>query len=129
MSDVAIDALRAAAAERGLAVEAHAVDLEAEPLLGGPYDVVVNLNYLQRSLFPALGAALRPGGLLLFETFAQEHVTELGNHFDPGFLLGPNELLHAFPGLLVRHYREGPAFRSGRTRGVAGIAAVRPPPA
>ncbi|MGI8803421.1 MAG: class I SAM-dependent methyltransferase [Solirubrobacteraceae bacterium] len=126
VSDVAVAAVRAAARERGLPVDARVVDLEAEPLPGaGAYDVVVNLNYLQRDVFPALAAALAPGGLLVFETFAEAHVVELGNRFDARFLLAPNELLRAFPGLHVRRYREGVELRSGRERGVAGIVAER----
>ncbi len=127
VSDVAIAALRTAAAARGLALAARAVDLEAEPLPPGPYDLIVNLNYLQRDLLGPLAAALRPGGLLVFETFTEAQVTELGHRFDPGFLLAPNELLHAFPGLLVRHYREGTVLRGGRPRAVASLVAERPP--
>jgi SAM-dependent methyltransferase len=126
VSDVAIAALRAAVDGGGPAgVEARVLDLEAEPLPGGEYDVIVKLNYLQRDLFPVLAAALRPGGLLVVETFAEAHVGELGNRFDPRFVLGSNELLRAFPGLVVRRYREGVAERSGGLRGVAGIVAQR----
>jgi tellurite methyltransferase len=126
ISDVAVAALRAAAAAGGLDVRARAVDLEAWRPPADRYDAIVNMNYLQRDLLAPLAAALRPGGVLVFETFAEAHVTELGNQFDPRFLLGPNELLHAFPGLLVRHYREGAATRGGRVRGVAGLVAQRP---
>ncbi len=129
VSDVAITALGAAAAEQGLAVEALVVDLEAEPLPAGPYDVIVNLNFLQRDLFPGLAARLRPGGLLVLETFAEAHVRELGHRLDPRFVLGPNELVGAFPGLLVRHYREGVVARGGRARGLASLVAQRPPDA
>jgi SAM-dependent methyltransferase len=126
VSDVAVEALTEAARERGLAVEARVVDLEAEPLPRGEYDVIVNLNFLQRDLFPALAAGLRPGGLLVFETFSEADVGELGKRFDPRFVLAPNELLHAFPGLRVRHYREGVAVRRGEPCGVAGLVAERP---
>jgi SAM-dependent methyltransferase len=34
----------------------------------GHYDVVVNAFFLDRRLFPALQAAVRPGGILIFET-------------------------------------------------------------
>ncbi|MCA1690564.1 MAG: hypothetical protein LC720_09120, partial [Actinobacteria bacterium] len=114
---------------RGLAVEARALDLEAEagsPLPEGEYDVVVNLNYLRRELFPVLAGALRPGGLLVFETFTEAHARELGHRFDARFLLAPNELLRAFPGLLVRRYREETAVRSGQPRALAGLVAQRP---
>lgn len=125
VSDVAISALRAAAAERGLDVDARRVDLEAAPLPGGRYDAIVQLNYLQRDLFAPLARALTLGGILLLETVARTHVEELGKPFDARFVLEDNELLRAFPDLLVRHYREGVADRSGRPRGVASIVAER----
>jgi 2-polyprenyl-3-methyl-5-hydroxy-6-metoxy-1,4-benzoquinol methylase len=126
VSDVAVDALATAARERGLPVAARVVDLEAESLPAGEYDVIVNLNFLQRDLFGALEAGLRPGGLLVFETFAPAHVEELGKRLRTRFVLEPNELLRAFPGLLVRHYREGVAVRGGERRGVASLVAERP---
>jgi tellurite methyltransferase len=125
VSDVAIAALRAAAAERGLAVDARRVDLEAEPLPRGPYDAIVQINYLQRDLFGPLARALTPGGILIVETVSVAHVDTLGYQFDPRFVLDDNELLRSFPDLHVCHYREGVADRSGRPRGVASLAAER----
>ncbi|MDX6681270.1 MAG: hypothetical protein QOG94_1309 [Solirubrobacteraceae bacterium] len=125
VSDVAIDALRAAAADLGLAIDARVVDLEREALPEDRYDVVVCMSYLQRDLFGALERALRPGGLLLYETFAPAHVEELGKPFNPAYVLDRNELLHAFSTLHVRHYREGAVQRRGGPRGVASLVAQR----
>jgi SAM-dependent methyltransferase len=129
VSDVAVAALRAAAHERGLSVDARRMDLEVEPLPEGRYDVVVQINYLQRNLFGALERTLTPGGVLVVETVTRAHVEELGNRFDPRFVLDDNELLRSFPTLLVRHYREGVAERSGRPRGVASLVAEAAKPA
>jgi tellurite methyltransferase len=125
VSDVAIDALRAAAADSGLAIEARVVDLERDALPEERYDVVVCMSYLQRDLFGALERALRPGGLLLYETFARSHVEQLGKSMDPAYVLDYNELLRAFGTLHVRHYREGPVPRRGGPRGVASLVAQR----
>jgi len=125
VSDVAIAALAMAAGERGLAVRATVADLERDGLPDGAWDVVVCMNYLQRDLFAGLQAALAPGGLLLCETFARAHVEELGRAFNPAYVLDRNELLRAFEGLHVRHYREGVAERRGEPRGVASIVAQR----
>jgi len=125
VSDVAIAALAAAAVERGLTVSARVLDLERDALPERAYDVVVCMSYLQRDLFDALADALRPGGLLLCETFARAHVEQLGKPFNPAYVLERNELLRAFAGLHVRHYREGVAGRRGEPRGVAGIVAQR----
>lgn len=126
VSDVAIGALRVAAGNDGLAVEATVVDLEQDALPVGEYDVVVCMHYLQRELFGSLQAALRPGGVLLYETFTREHVEELGRSFDIVFALERNELLHAFAGLYVRHYREGVIARDDTSRAVASLVAQRP---
>jgi tellurite methyltransferase len=123
VSDVAVAALSAAAVQNGLPVDARRMDLEVEPLPIARYDVVVQLNYLQRDLFEALQRALTPGGLLILETVARAHVEELGHRFDPRFVLDDNELLRAFPQLLVRHYREGVTERRGKPRGVASLVA------
>jgi SAM-dependent methyltransferase len=125
VSDVAIAALRDAAAERGLRVNARVVDLERDGLQDAGYDAVVCMSYLQRDLFAALRSALAPGGLLLYETFAQAHVEELGRAFNPAYVLDRNELLEAFSELHVRHYREGVAERGAEQRGVASIVAQR----
>jgi tellurite methyltransferase len=125
ISDVAIDALRAAVAERQVAVRALRVNLETDPLPDEPYDVIVQVNYLQRTLFATLAAGLAPGGLLLIETVTRAHVENLGNQFDPSFLLDPGELRHAFPTIEVIRYREGVFEISGRPRAVASVGARR----
>lgn len=131
ISDVAITALQAAiesldrSSAGRRAINARQVDLEAEPLPVGPYDVILQLNYLQRSLFEPIAHALAPGGLVLVETVTRAHVDELGNDFDPRFVLEDNELLRSFPDLYVRHYREGVTERAGRPRGVASLVAER----
>jgi SAM-dependent methyltransferase len=127
ISDVVIGRLKGAAASLGLGgVSARVADLEAGAVLpSAEYDVIACFNYLQRNLFDPLAAALRPGGLLFYETFARPHIDELGHAFRADFVLGENELLHAFPGLHVRHYFEGVAERSGKPRGIASLVAER----
>jgi hypothetical protein len=49
-------------------------------------------NYLWRALFPALKAAVAPGGVLIYETFAQAHAA-LGRPRRLEFLLRPGELI------------------------------------
>ena len=68
------------------------IEAGAWPFPGVRYAAVVVTNYLHRPLFPLLLAAVEPGGLLIYETFA------LGNeqHGRPSraeFLLQPGELL------------------------------------
>jgi 2-polyprenyl-3-methyl-5-hydroxy-6-metoxy-1,4-benzoquinol methylase len=125
VSDVAIGALRLAAEARELSVDARVLDLEQEALPVGEYDVVVCMHFLQRPVFGSLQAALRPGGVLLYETFTRDHIEVLGSSFNAAFVLERNELLHAFAGLYVRHYREGVIEGGERPRAVASIVAQR----
>lgn len=126
ISDVAVDALSAQAREHGLPIRALRMDLEREPLPPGVYDVIVQIDYLQRDLFAALADALAAGGVVVAETVTTAHVVELGNRFDPGFLLEPGELRAAFPGLRVVRHEERVVTRSGRRRAVARLVARRP---
>jgi SAM-dependent methyltransferase len=69
-------------------------DLEAAPwpLPDARFDAVLVTNYLWRPLFAALKEAVAPGGLLIYETFAQAHAA-LGRPRRPEFLLRPGELV------------------------------------
>jgi tellurite methyltransferase len=126
VSDVAIEALRAAVAARGLSVHPVRLDLEHDGLPGASYDVILQINYLQRDLFGGLARALAPGGLLILETFTQADLEVLGNHVEARFLLEADELPAAFPDLEVIHYREAVVEHGGRKRAVAGLVARRP---
>lgn len=91
----------------GPACEIIEIDLEtgAWPL-GGGYSGIVATNYLHRPLLPAIGSALAPGEVLIYETFAlgNEH---FGRPHNPDFLLRPGELLEAFAGLTVVAFEQG----------------------
>ncbi len=68
---------------------------------------VVVTNYLHRPLFPALIGAIKPGGCLIYETFAQGN-ERFGRPGNPDFLLAPDELLDAVHGRLnVVAYEHG----------------------
>jgi hypothetical protein len=57
-------------------------------------------NYLHRALLPVLLAALRPGGVLIYETFMLGN-ERFGRPSNPDFLLRPGELLEAVRGELA----------------------------
>ena len=77
-------------------------DLEGEagwPLKGRHFDGVVVTNYLWRPLLQQIVAAVAPGGILLYETFAEGNEA-FGRPRNPDFLLRPGELLEAVRGHL-----------------------------
>jgi tellurite methyltransferase len=120
----ALDALSREAAARGLAVSVEARDLEAHDatLPDGAFDVIVVCRFLHRPLFPAIRRALRPGGLLVYETFTVERA-RIRKPTNPDFLLRRNELLHRFLDWRVHCYVE--AVPGGHET-VAAIAARKP---
>ena len=85
-----------------------ACDLEATPwpLPGRTFGAVLVTNYLWRALLPRIVDSVAPGGVLLYETFAQGNET-VGRPANPDFLLAPGELLRACQGLHVVAYEDG----------------------
>jgi SAM-dependent methyltransferase len=86
-------------------------DLEGGPWPFAPasFDAVVVANYLHRPLFGPILDALRPGGMLLYETFMRGN-ERFGRPSNPDFLLRPSELLE-----VVRGRLEVVAFEQGET--------------
>jgi SAM-dependent methyltransferase len=127
LSPVAIERLAAVAADRGLTLKAEVRDLTARPPEPDAFDLIVVTHFLDRSLAPAIAAALRPRGLLYYQTFNREPVSTRGPS-NPAYRLAPNELLELFRGLVVRVYRD--EGRIGDTsqglRDLAQLVAQRP---
>lgn len=98
--------LLAIARRDGLRVNAVQADLEQFPLPRARYDLVVNVRYLQRSLFGALKDSLRPGGTVVFETFIRDQ-QQLGHPRNPAFLLERGELATLFSDFEIIRYEEG----------------------
>jgi tellurite methyltransferase len=99
------------------------MDFETRQLLVGEFQVVLCFRYLQRSLFPLLERALRPGGILIYETYTTDHLQFGTQPRNPEYLLHLGELRQAFPLLEPIFYRE---FTAGE--GVATLIAARPAP-
>jgi tellurite methyltransferase len=96
-------------------------DLERIELPAHAFDLILNIQYLQRSLFPQIRRSLRPGGVLLFETHTRAQLEFAGGPRNPAHLLEPGELRNAFPELQVIFYRE---LRAGQ--GIASLMARKP---
>ncbi|WP_418640385.1 class I SAM-dependent methyltransferase [Sulfurimonas sp. ST-27] len=80
-------------------------DLDSYNLEKNTYDLIININYLSRRLLPQIKEALKPNGLLIFETFIVAH-GDFNQPANPEYLLRTNELLHAFIGLDIIYYEE-----------------------
>jgi SAM-dependent methyltransferase len=118
--------LAALAGEPGF--EAIAADLED----GSPWPLglrrfagVIVTNYLYRPILPAIVAAVAPGGILLYETFARGN-ERFGKPSNPAFLLEPGELIDAVADSLeILAYEHGEVTEP-RPAVMQRIAATRP---
>ena len=77
----------------------------ARPPQPDAFDVIVVSRFLERDLAPAIHAALRPQGILYYQTFTRSHVDDSGPS-SPEYRLADNELLHLFASMRVLCYRE-----------------------
>jgi len=104
----ALAILSAEAQCRNLSIDVRRDDLERPDITFGvsAYDVIVAARYLHRPLFPALMAAIRPGGVLVYETFTVAQAAR-GKPSNPAFLLQPGELVTLVAPLEVLDHRIG----------------------
>jgi tellurite methyltransferase len=117
---------RASSADSGALNGAHGIrlveaDIESAVLPADSFSLILCVQYLQRSLFSQIEQALRPGGVVLFETFTRAQLEFTGGPRNPVHLLELGELRDAFPGLEVLFYRE---LRAGQ--GIASLVARKP---
>jgi tellurite methyltransferase len=124
ISAVGLAEARRRALARALPVTWEAADLEKASLPTDNYKVIVNFNYLQRSLIQQIRAALRPGGFVIFDTYLIDQ-KKVGEPKNPEYLLAHNELLEFFRGFRVLCYREGQFPDGGKISFRAGILAQK----
>lgn len=122
ISREATDEALAYARKEGVSIQARVEDLETIPNFEEEvYDLVLCFNYLQRSLISQMKNWVKPGGMLVYETYTVDQ-TQFGRPRNPDHLLRHNELLHAFQDFHVLRYREG--IIEGR-KAVASIVAQK----
>jgi tellurite methyltransferase len=121
----AMRSLAATARAEPLAIWPVVANLDNFHLKDESLDAIVNINFLDRALFPKFERALRPGGILIADTFLVDQAV-LGHPRDPRFLLAHGEL-RALAGVLhIEEYREGlMTYPNGEHAWRASIAARR----
>jgi len=105
ISDVVVDQLQQYANDQQLPVNANVDDVEVNPPEPLQYDVIVVSYFLDRSIIPALIGALKPHGLIYYQTFSRAVISSRGPQ-SAAYRLADNELLQLFADLQVLVYRE-----------------------
>lgn len=93
----------------GISAQVHRHDIESDPEPCFPareYSVILVFRFLHRPLFPLIRRALKPGGLLFYETFTRDQA-RLGKPKNPDHLLQTGELAHAFSNWETLYAYEG----------------------
>ncbi|MDX9990043.1 methyltransferase domain-containing protein [Thiothrix unzii] len=98
----ALQRARQLATSQQVALNTLAVDLETgkDPFTAfttGQFELICVARYLHRPLFPWIKRILKPGGMLIYQTFMQG-AEQFGSPRNPNFLLKPNELAQIFAG-------------------------------
>jgi len=110
ISDVGLRTLQDRLAElmrdgAALDVRLARTDLDTATIPPNTYDLILDTFFLDRRLFPLFLDGLRPGGVLVFETFADLGATDIRS-IKSEYKLGPGELAAAFRSLDVLHHDE-----------------------
>jgi dihydroneopterin aldolase len=126
--------LQAQAKEAGLSsITTESIDLEVNPenppdLGTAAYDAIIVFFYLYRPLFPQLMKALKPGGIIMYETFLLDNHLHRRHPRRKEFCLEANELLTLLQGFRILHYEEGDhEDPSGKERAFTARALARKP--
>ena len=119
-SAVAMRLLRERA--RGLAVDAVVADLERDgfSIPVSAYDLICDFFYLQRDLFPAIRAGVRPGGVFAGAIHLVDNAPGARPR-NPAFLVQSGELRREFEEWKILYYSEGP--EPGHARRAARVIA------
>ncbi|PIE00551.1 MAG: methyltransferase type 11 [Thiothrix nivea] len=101
-SEDALQRVKVLAGHGGVAVETLRRDLESggDPLNifgNNSFALITVARYLHRPLFPCLKRLLKPGGVILYQTFMRGcERSKIGRPRNPAFLLQPGELAEIF---------------------------------
>lgn len=114
ISTVATDRLKAKSPN----IKVICTDLDTWDIPPHRYDLITNIRFLERRLFPLIQGGLKPGGVLIFESFLDGE-TDL-------YCLKQNELLKAFQPLRVVYYEEQKIEDSRRFDQTASLVAIKP---
>jgi SAM-dependent methyltransferase len=92
-------------------------DLDSWHIPPNRYELIINIRFLDRRLFPMIQNGLKPGGILIFESFMD------GEKDD--YCLKRNELLRAFQLFRIVYYEEKKAASSVKFDQTASMVAIK----
>jgi SAM-dependent methyltransferase len=123
IAEEAVDKALALAGTQGLKISTLIADLEnGYRLPESAYDVVVCFYYLHRPLIPEIKKSLKPGGMIVYQTYNCDQA-QFGRPTKPEHLLQHNELIRLFGDFFILRYFEGLVEPR---KSIAGLIARKP---
>ncbi len=104
ISQNGIQKAQALARENQVALITQQVDLDTYEISKNSFDLIVCINFLDRKLFASIREALKPGGLVCYETFTVDYLKY--SSFRREWVLEHNELLKEFESFRILKYQE-----------------------
>ncbi len=107
ISEVGIEKCERLAEERGVVVNSIVADLTNYDMGKEQYDLITNFYFYDRSILPRVIDSLKPGGIIIFETYSRDHPkhSKFGPK-NPNYLVNPNELLEVFKSFRILFYED-----------------------
>ena len=127
-SRAGIEILQQRAREAGVTVLTRVANLESGEfqIEAATYDLICVFYYLQRDLFPSIGAGVKPGGTVVAAIHLNDGKQD-AKPANPAFLLEPGELKQLFADWEITYYREGESDEGGHHHDTAYLIARKPP--
>lgn len=105
ISASALKHLSSEAIKKDLEIELESRNISEQPPEPNSFDVITVSNFLERELIDDIRNAIKPGGLIFYQTFIIDKVSKVGPS-NPDYLLDVNELLNFFKDWKVVSYQE-----------------------
>jgi SAM-dependent methyltransferase len=112
-------------ASRYPSINAICADLDQFEIATAHYDLILNVKFLNRRLFPFIQEGLKPGGVVIFQTLLGLDSIKSTPEHCRDYVLRANELLHAFLAMRIIYYREAGDPETKHSDEMATLVAVR----
>lgn len=104
ISEKGLEKAQALAKAQSVTIETKVADLDHAPLGTNEYDVVLCTYYLDRGLLLKMKQAVKPGGMVVVETYTMDHL-KYRPQFRKEWLLQKNELVELFKDFTILDYQ------------------------
>jgi SAM-dependent methyltransferase len=122
ISEVALRKAKRLARENHVSINTINADLNTYTIKPDAYDVIVNIDYLQKSLIPQIKRGLKHGGIVVYENWTVDQIANIRDKQAPpkkDYLLEKGELKNLFKDFEVVFYREANDGKDARASLIA----------